>query len=346
MASLNKRLSELAAVVSGRMVGGADPLITGVSGIKEARRGDITFLANRKYLNLLKETAACAVIVSPDIRIPDGMCAIVCDNPSLAFARIVDLVAPSLVQIQPGVHPTVVIGKNVSIGQGVSVHAYCVIEDGSQIADGTVVFPFVYIGHNSKIGKDSLIYSHVSIRERVEIGSRVIIHSGTVIGSDGFGFATVQGMHTKIPQIGNVIIEDDVEIGANTTVDRARFGSTVIKAGTKIDNLVQIAHNVSIGEHSIIVAQAGISGSAQIGRNVTIAGQAGVVGHITLGDNVIVAGKSGVTKDIPSDTMVSGFPAKPHLKAQKIQGYVQRLPKILEKIKELEQRLQQLEEKG
>ncbi|MCX5692233.1 MAG: UDP-3-O-(3-hydroxymyristoyl)glucosamine N-acyltransferase, partial [Candidatus Omnitrophica bacterium] len=211
-----------------------------------------------------------------------------------------------------------------------------------EIKDNTILYAGVYVGHHSKIGKDCIIYPYVIIRERVTIGDKVVIHGGTVIGSDGFGFSTVQGVHHRIPQIGTVIIEDDVEIGANVTIDRARFDKTIIKKGTKIDNLVQIAHNVSIGENSIIVAQSGISGSANIGKNVTIAGQSGVIGHISIGDNVVVAAQAGVTKSIPPNTCVSGYPAKPHILAKRIHALTQNLPGLFKKVKQLEEEIEKL----
>ena len=216
------------------------------------------------------------------------------------------------------------------------------LEDNVEIKDNTVLYAGVYIGHHTKVGRDCVIYPYVIIRESVTIGNKVVIHGGTVIGSDGFGFSTVQGVHHRIPQIGTVIIEDDVEIGANVTIDRARFDKTIIKKGTKIDNLVQIAHNVSIGENSIIVAQSGISGSANIGKNVTIAGQSGIIGHISIGDNVVVAAQSGVTKSIPSNTCVSGYPAKPHILAKKIHAFTQNLPGLFKKVKQLEAEIEKL----
>lgn len=212
------------------------------------------------------------------------------------------------------------------------------VEDNAQIGDQTILYAGVYVGQQVKIGANCVIYPHVSVRERVIIGNRVIIHNGAVIGSDGFGYASVAGMHQKIPQIGTVVIEDDVEIGANVTIDRARFDKTMIGRGTKIDNLVQIAHNVVIGENSIIVAQAGISGSTVIGKNVTVAGQAGIVGHISIGDDAVVAAQAGVTKSVPPRTCVSGYPAKPHNVAKRINAYVQRLPELFLKVSEIEKR--------
>jgi UDP-3-O-[3-hydroxymyristoyl] glucosamine N-acyltransferase len=338
---MKKTLSEIAQIVGGEVLGNSDVLITGVCGIKEAEEGDLTFVANTKYLSLMQHTRASAIITSRDVKSASKPI-IRTDNPSLAFAKLVGLLAPNEVHHPQGIHPTAVMGKNVTLGNNVSLHAYVVIEDNVSISDNTIVYPYVYIGHHSKIGSDNLIYSHVSIRERITIGNSVIIHSGTVIGSDGFGFATVKGVHHKIPQIGTVIIEDEVEIGANVTIDRARFGKTLIGRGTKIDNLVQIAHNVEIGENSIIVAQTGISGSTVIGKGVILAGQSGVVGHISIGDNVVVAAKAGVTKSIPSNTCVSGYPAKPHTLTKRLNACIQRLPKLVETINELKSKIEEL----
>jgi UDP-3-O-[3-hydroxymyristoyl] glucosamine N-acyltransferase len=263
----------------------------------------------------------------------------------LAFAKIVSLIAPNEVIHPKGIHPTAILGKEVSLGQGVAIGPYVVIEDNVSIGDKSVIYAGCFIGHHTKIGNSALIYPNVSIREGVSIGDRVIIHSGTVIGSDGFGFATIKGQHHKIPQIGTVEIGDDVEIGANVTVDRARFDKTVIGKGTKIDNLVQIAHNVVIGENSIIVAQAGISGSTIIGKGATLAGQAGLVGHIVIGDGAVVAAQAGVTKSVPANTMVSGYPARPHDVAKRVNACVQNLPRLYKTVEELKKKIKELQDK-
>ncbi|MFH2138438.1 MAG: UDP-3-O-(3-hydroxymyristoyl)glucosamine N-acyltransferase [Candidatus Omnitrophota bacterium] len=339
---MEKTLKEIAQLIDGTVVGNESIVITGVCGIKEAKEGDITFVANPKYVSLMDNTFASAIITTVDVKkSPKPL--IVTENPSLAFAKLLSLVSPNESMRFKGVHPTAILGKNVKLGKDVSIHPYVVIEDDAAIGDRTVLCCGVFVGSNAKIGNDTIIYPHVSIRERVDIGSRVIVHNGTVIGSDGFGFATVKGVHHKIPQIGTVIIEDDVEIGANVTIDRARFNKTLIKHGTKIDNLVQIAHNVVIGENTIVVAQAGISGSTIVGKNVTIAGQAGVIGHISIGDNAVIAAQSGVTKSIPENSCVSGYPAKPHKKAKRINACVQKLPDLYKLVSKLEEKIATLE---
>ncbi|HNQ35664.1 MAG TPA: UDP-3-O-(3-hydroxymyristoyl)glucosamine N-acyltransferase [bacterium] len=338
-------VKELAKLVGGRIIGDPDQVITGVSGIKEAEPGEITFVANRRYYCLMEGARASAILVPPEIT-SGSQTLIQVENPSLAFARIVALFGPEPVTFPPGIHPTAVIGERVRLGRDVSIQPYVVIEDNVSIGDRTVLCAGVYVGHYSRLGDDCLVYPHVSIRERVAIGNRVIIHGGAVIGGDGFGFATVRGIHEKIPQIGTVILEDDVEIGSCVTIDRARFDDTLIKRGVKIDNLVQIAHNVTIGENSIVVAQVGISGSTTIGRNVIIAGQAGVVGHIEVGDNAVIAAKAGVTKDIAPGAKVSGFPAREHSKDMKLQAYIHKQPELWKKILELEKRIEELEKNG
>ena len=341
--SLDLTLARIAELVGGKVIGDDSVVIRGLSGIKEAQEGDITFVANPKYISLISSTKASAVITSEDIE-DAGKPTIKTDNPSIAFAKLVSHFAPDEGKFELGVHPTAILGKDVKLGKNISIQPYVVVSDGASIGDDTVLQAGVYIGIYSKIGVSCLIHPHVTIRERVTIGSNVIIHSGTVIGSDGFGYATVKGVHYKIPQIGTVFIEDDVEIGANVTIDRARFGKTHIKQGTKIDNLVQIAHNVEIGENSIIVAQSGISGSTNIGKGVILASQSGVVGHISIGDNARVAAQAGVTKSVPEGEVVSGYPAKPHGTAKRINACVQRLPDFYKCIKGLQKKVESLEE--
>ncbi|MFA4991157.1 MAG: UDP-3-O-(3-hydroxymyristoyl)glucosamine N-acyltransferase [Candidatus Omnitrophota bacterium] len=338
---MQKTLKEIADLIGGEIIGDENIVVKGVCGIKEAKEGDLTFVANSRYLPLMNHTRASAIITSRDVKTAPKPI-IRTENPSLAFAKMVSLMSPNEIKRPKGIHPTAVIGEKVKLGKGVAIEPYVVLEEGVEIKENTVLYAGVYVGHHSKIGSDCVIYPSAIIRERVTVGNRVTIHCGSVIGSDGFGFSAVKGIHHRIPQIGTVIIEDDVEIGSNVTIDRARFDKTVIKKGTKIDNLVQIAHNVVIGENSIIVAQTGISGSTIIGNNVILAGQSGVIGHITVGDNVVVAARAGVTKPIPPNTCVSGYPAKPHVVAKRINACVQGLPDLYKKVKELESEIERL----
>lgn len=335
-------LKNVARLVGGTVVGNSSTRVTGICGIREAGPGQLTFMADSRYAHLLESTRASAVITSRDVRsAPIPM--IQTENPSLAFAKLAAYAHPEGEQHPEGIHSKGWIAKTARLGKGVSVHAFAVVDEAARVGDRTVLYPGCYVGRSARIGNDCVIYPNVSIRERVEIGHRVIIHSGTVIGSDGFGFTTLQGIHHKIPQIGTVVIEDDVEIGANVTIDRARFGKTLIGKGTKIDNLVQVAHNVEIGPNCIVVAQAGISGSTRLGSHVVVAGQAGVVGHITIGDNVMVGAQAGVSKSIPDNTQVWGTPAKPLARAKRVNAAVQRLPELYHRVEELQKRLVSLE---
>ena len=339
---MKKTVKELSRVLGGEVVGDENIVITGICGIKEAQEGDITFLANSRYVSLAAATKASCILTTKDVVIPSKTL-IRTDNPSWAFAKVMSIWAPDSAKKPKGIHPSAVIGKDVKLGKDVAIQPYVVIEDGAEIGDGTILYAHVYIGTHAKIGENCIIYPNVTIRESLTIGNNVIIHSGTAVGSDGFGFANVKGVHHKIPQIGTVVIEDDVEIGSNVTIDRARFGKTVIGKGTKIDNLVQIAHNVEIGENCIIIAQAGISGSTKVANAATIAGQAGIVGHITIGENAIIGAQAGVTKSVPPNTFVSGYPAKPHHQAKRINACVQRLPILFNLVSDLGKRIKQME---
>ncbi|MFA4888360.1 MAG: UDP-3-O-(3-hydroxymyristoyl)glucosamine N-acyltransferase [Candidatus Omnitrophota bacterium] len=339
-----KTLKEIARLIGGEIVGEADVVISGVAGIKEARRGEITFLANHKYFPLIDKTSASAIITSLEVaRAAKPIIRV--ENPSLAFIKIVNFFSGGPERHFKGVHPSAVLGKGVSLGKDVAIGASAVIGEGVSIGSDSVIYPGVFVGAKSKIGNDTLIYPNVSIRENTIIGSRVIIHSGAVIGSDGFGFIPVEGKHHKIPQVGIVEIGDDVEIGANAAIDRARFDKTVIGCGTKIDNLVHIAHNVVLGENCIIIAQAGVSGSTTIGKGATLAGQAGLVGHINIGEGAIVAAQAGVTKSVPANTIVSGYPAQEHELAKRVNACVQNLPRLYETVRKLQKKIQELETK-
>lgn len=342
MATKNLTLKEINNLVGGELQGDPAIVIKGVSGIKEAKEGDITFLANSKYESMIADSGASAVITYKNTEKAISKPVIRVENPSLAFAKVVSFMFQDERRLPKGVHPTAILGQGVSLGKGVSLGPHVVLEDNVAINDNTVICAGAFIGYGTKIGSDTLIYPNVTIREKTLIGDRAIIHSGTVIGSDGFGFEEVNGAHYKIPQVGIVVIEDDVEIGACVTIDRARFGKTVIGRGTKIDNLVQIAHNVVVGENSIIVAQAGISGSSVLGKNVILAGQSGVVGHIELGDNVIVGAQAGVTKSVPRNTFVVGSPAKPHHVSKKIFAGWVKLPELIKEVADLKEILDKL----
>ena len=339
---MQKTISEIAKFLDGEILGDKGLVITGLASIKEAKQGELTFVDNPKYFPLLKTTKASAVFVSQKTDVKDKTF-IVLKNPSLAFAKAALFFKKNDYKPLKGIHKTAVIAKDVKLGKNVAIGPYVVIEEKVVIAHGTRIYSGSFIGAKTTIGEQSLIYPNVTIREGTTIGKRVIIHSGTVIGSDGFGYVNVKGAHEKIPQIGTVVVEDDVEIGANVTIDRARFDKTIIGRGTKIDNLVQIAHNVTIGEGCIIVSQVGISGSVTIGKNAILAGQAGVAGHLTIGEGAVVMAQSGVTKSIAPKTTVSGFPAKEHGVAKKINAHTQRLPEYAQAIKELKNKIATLE---
>jgi UDP-3-O-[3-hydroxymyristoyl] glucosamine N-acyltransferase len=338
---------ELAGVLGGTVLGDPERVISGISSLHEATPNDVSFLANPKYAPFLSETRAGAVLVASPQAEASGrngdLVQIVVANPDYAFAKVVGTYGPKSMPPPPGIHPTAVIGESVKLGANVAIGAYVVIAEGASIGANTVIYPQVYIGAHSAIGDDCLIYPQVTIRERLTLGNRVILHPGAVIGSDGFGYASVAGVHHKIPQVGTVVIEDDVEIGSNTTIDRARVGCTRIGVGTKIDNLVQIAHNVEIGGHCRIVAQVGIAGSTRIGKHVVLAGQCGIVGHITIGDQAVVTAMSGVSKDIPAKAVVRGAPAYDFKTAQAMEIAVRRLPGTQTKVKELSAKVEELE---
>ncbi len=332
------KLKELAALVDGELVGDSDVAITGVAGIKEAKEGDITFLSNTKYLSYLDATRASAVITSKDV-IYQSKRLVRTSNPSLAFSKIVSFFLSSQDTKAKGIHSTAVIAKGVRIGKEVFIGPHVVIEGGTVIGNKSRLEANTYVGADCSIGDEVKVYPNVTIREQTQIGHRVIIHSGAVIGSDGFGYETVNGIHEKIPQIGSVTIEDDVEIGANVCIDRGRFQKTRIGKGTKIDNLVQIAHNVVIGSHCLLISQCGISGSTEIGKNVVIAGQAGITGHVTLGDGSMIGAQSGVTKSIPPNSFVLGAPAKPVAEQKRIFALISKLPELFKELYEVKKKL-------
>lgn len=334
-------VEEVAALVGGRVIGDGTTELTGISGLQEAEPGDITFLANPKYTALVAETKASAVLVSKDQEAE--VVQIIVANPDYAFAQVVEHFGPRPRPMAVGVHPAAIIGEGVELGEGVTIGAYAVVADGATVGAGSTVYPHAYLGSDSALGEGCIIYPHVTVRENCQLGNRVILHAGAVIGADGFGYATVEGVHHKIPQVGRVVVGDDVEIGANTCIDRARFGTTVIGSGTKIDNLVQIAHNVTTGDHCIIVAQVGVAGSTGIGRHVTLCGQSAINGHITIGDQAIVTARAGVSKSIPAKAVVQGIPAQPMKQHQLQEVALRRLPRTQETVKQLLKRVADLE---
>jgi UDP-3-O-[3-hydroxymyristoyl] glucosamine N-acyltransferase len=322
----------------GELIGDPKLKITGAASLPEATSGEISFFTDRKYIGLLRKTRASAIFVPPDFTEPINAAQIRVSNPTKAFEQVLLKFAPTRITFAPGIHPSAVIDASAQLGQRVSVQPLAVIEPGAKIGDDTIIGAGSYIGHETTIGSACLIYPRVTIRERSRIGSRVIIHSGAVIGADGFGFEMVDGRHQKIPQLGVVQIDDDVEIGANTTVDRARFGRTWIQEGVKIDNLVQVAHNVVIGKNSVIVAQTGISGSTRVGERVTMAGQVGIAGHLEIADGTIIAAQSGVAKSL-SGGVWFGYPAVPFAQAKQQIAWIHRLGKLFARVKEIEKKL-------
>lgn len=345
------KLALLAKQLEAELDGPGDIEITGIAGIREAQAGEITFVSDQRHLKDLGQSRASAVIVTQDARalaIPS----LRVRNPRLAFARALGIFhAPPFVP--PGISDRAVIGRNVVIGGNAIIHPFVVIGDGARVGSRVTLHPGVTLGPGSAVGDDSILYPHVSVYHGTTIGSRVIIHAGTVIGSDGFGFVTDGGKHHKIPQVGGVIIEDDVEIGANCTIDRATLGNTVIRRGTKIDNQVQVAHNVTIGEHCLFAAQVGIAGSTTLGNYVVMGGQAGIGDHLSVGDRVMAGGGAGITRNVEPGQVVAGHSAIPIKEWLKVQAILPKLPDFKKRLAEMERLLHELrketsseEEKG
>jgi UDP-3-O-[3-hydroxymyristoyl] glucosamine N-acyltransferase len=333
-------LRELAVLAGGELSGDGALTITGPAKIEDAGPGQITFVANPKYAHFLNSTRASAVVAPPGLDVPPGRSVIRAENPYFAFMLIVRAFFPEKPFLAPGIHPSAVVGDGVRMGANVRLGAHVVIGDRCRIGDGTELLPGVVLGDDAAVGKNCVIHAGVSLRERVVLGDRVIIHDGTVVGSDGFGFAFEDGRYNKIPQVGTVVIEDDVEIGANVAIDRATLGETRIRKGAKLDNLIQIAHNCVIGEHTAIAGQAGLSGSTVLGRGVRVGGQAGFAGHLQVGDGAIVSAQAGVDKSVPEGIMVSGTPARPHREELRVEAAVRQLPKWMKEIRRLIIRLE------
>ena len=333
------RLSELAARIGARLVGGEgeDAVVSGVAPIEEAGPGQVTFLANRKYTRFARDSNASGIIAREAVS-GAHTAFLISDNPHFAFARVVEMFHPPA-RFTPGISDRASVDPSARLGKDVTVSPFVVIEEGAGVGDRTVLFPGVYVGKGVSIGSDCLAYPNVVLYHGVKVGSRSILHAGCVIGSDGFGFAPTPEGFRKIPQVGTVEIEDDVEIGANTTIDRATLGVTRVCRGTKLDNLVQVAHNVVVGSDSAIAAQAGISGSARIGSRVMIGGQAGLAGHLEVEDGMMLGAKCGVPDSLrASDSRVwSGIPVMPHPTWLRMSALLPKLPELFRRVKRLEE---------
>ena len=335
-----RSLSELAVLVGGKLIGEGATIIGKVASIDEAGPGDITFLSNPRYRRFLAQCRASAVIVGPGI-IDEGqretkLSFIEAADPYIAFAKIFQLFCPAP-QFSGEVSPGAFVDASAIIAEQVTIFPGAFVGKRVRIGKGAVLFPGVFVGDDAQVGGDCILHPNVVVREACRLGERVILHAGVVIGSDGFGYAGSGAQRIKIPQTGIVVVEDDVEIGANTTVDRATIGRTVIERGVKIDNLVQIAHNVAVGEYSVIAAQAGVAGSSRLGRNVTLAGQVGVVNHIEIGDGAMIGPQSGIAQSVPSGAVLSsGIAAAPHHEWLKVMALLPQLPKLWNAVRRLE----------
>jgi UDP-3-O-[3-hydroxymyristoyl] glucosamine N-acyltransferase len=337
---MTRTLGELAAFLGGDLQGPADLSIEGIASLDQATPREISFITHGRFARLADQSRAAAFIVSQEYA---GLARplIIVPHPYLAYARVAGLFAPPL-QRWPGISDLAYLGPEVVLGQEVSIAPLAFIGAGVHLGDRVTVMPGCVINAEVRIGADTLIYPNVTIRERCTVGVRCIIHSGTVIGSDGFGFVPQDTGHVKIPQLGTVVIEDDVEIGANCTIDRGALGATRIGRGVKMDNLVHLAHNVEVGDHSLLVAQVGVSGSTKLGKGVILAGQVGLAGHIELGDGVQVGAQSGVHRSIPPGQTVSGYPARPHREWLQLMGHLPKLPELYQRLKQLEQTVSEL----
>ncbi len=341
-------VAQIAERLSGTLEGDGSACIECLSDLRDAVGGHLAFVSGQRYVDAAAKTHASAVIVAEDWEAECAAPVIRVKNVAEAVEQVGSWLAPPPIVPEPGIHNTAVVADDVIMGDDVAIGACAVVEAGVRLGGQTIVGAGCYVGHETVIGSECRLYPNVTVRERTRIGNNTIIHSGTVIGSDGYGYAPEEkdGKVTirKIPQRGNVEIGDDVEIGANVTIDRARFGATRIGNGVKMDNLVQIAHNVSIGDQTGIVAMSGVAGSARVGSRVLVYGQAGIAGHLTVGDGAVVATRALVTKDVPPGSHVSGYPAMPHKKATRSHAALMRLPHLKQRVAQLEERLRRLEE--
>ncbi len=342
--ALLKTVSELAAIVGGEVVGDGRVVIMDVAPLSEASSGEISFAADKKSVNVASDGSASALLVKEKSEALSAFSLILVSDPKAAFAELIGLFRPSEA-FEPGISEGAVVHDGATVSPGATVMALAAVEDGAVIGEGVILYPGVYIGRRARIGDASVLHPNVTVMDGSVIGTGVIIHANTSIGSDGFGYISGPEGHTKVPQRGIVRIEDDVEIGACVTVDRATVGETVIGKGSKLDNHIQIAHNVKIGAHSIIVDHVAIAGSTTIGQGVVIGGQAGVVGHLNIGDGAVIAAGAGVTSDVAPGEVVGGFPSIPQMKWLRIQPVYRKLPELKKQVSSLEKRLAMLEEK-
>ena len=338
-----RTLADLADELGAEIFGDRDLEVCGVRPLDTAMAEHLSFLHNPKYVDEAKASEAGAILVADPEALP-GRNVLVCPEPYLALAHALEIFHPAE-RPESGVHPSAVVADGVSVGEGASVGPLASVAADATVGDRSLVGAGCVIGRGAMIGADCVLHPRVVIEDNCRLGDRCVVHSGTVIGSDGFGYATVEGTHHKVPQVGVVVLEDDVEIGANVCVDRAALGETRIGRGTKVDNLVQIAHNVQIGEHCLLVAQVGISGSTQIGHHTVFAGQSGCSGHLKIGNGVVLVARAVAYKDVPDGATMAGAPARPHREWLKANANVQRLDGLREKVKKLEERLAELEEK-
>lgn len=340
---MNISLGQLALLIGGSLEGPADREVSGIKGLEDAGPGDLSFLANPKYAPLLEKCQAGVVLVSRGQKIPEGLAVIRVDNPYLAYAQV--LTQATAKPYEPlGVHPKAVVEPSAVLGADCSIHPLAYVGAGAELGERVVVHPGAYLGPGVKVGSDTVIHPNVVVYHGCLIGRRCIIHAGTVIGADGYGFVFDGQRHFKIPQVGIVQIDDDVELGAGNTVDRSSNGRTWLQRGVKTDDQVHIAHSCVIGEDCLLVAQVGISGSSKLGKGVVLGGQAGVVGHITIGDGAMVGGASGVAHSLEPGEVVSGYPAMPHRLWLRTSGLIKKLPELFSRVKALETRIAQREE--
>ena len=335
------RLSEIQQRIGGRRTGSADPEIRGVASLDRAGESDLSFVADPKYLRYLAATRAWALLVADALadRVADlDRPALLVQDAHRALADVLTALYPPA-RHEPGVHPTAVVAPDAQLGADVRIDAYAVIGAGARVGARAAVGAHSVIGSGCVLGEDVVLHAHVTLYDGVAIGARSILHSGVRAGVDGFGYVHVSGAHRKVPQVGTCVIGADVEIGANTTIDRGSVGATEIGDGVKIDNLVHLGHNVRVGPHAIIVAQAGVAGSTQIGRYAVLGGQAGIGGHVQIGDGAQIAGQAGVFGDVPAGATYSGYPARPHKESLRAQAALFRLPETLKKLRALERML-------